>query len=539
MTGAANNINDLLGIGAGSNGNSSGNSSTPDPGDSTFSALLSMLSGLGLNTLSPSSPTSKVADPIRMLPTIPGLMAPINLNFNINPAMPSSSQADLDKDSGPEPQSAAPAPISLVGLSSKTLSQLAAAQLPQTTVTSQLPKGNYNIISAAIVGDKLDLHLASKDNPKAELHVTLPADLVNSSVTPTTVADPSLYLAPKSLAAPSTSLESHGAPRQNLADLIAQLNITEVSIEKTPAIVTGSQQAGTTVKFLNAANPAAPALVAVVPAAQLKAFTNPQAKPAEPSATDLSDSDSNASSQRSETKPSILANTGIQNNASKSTPPVQPTIEQDPQPLFRTAAVRISSKVMTQDSPLIQKLLNDSDAAEISPFKLDLSGDSLKALNMIRPTTSNAPALDQPAVRISLPQNLSGLLDNPGRSINIKLEPDYLGPARLTLSMRGESLSAKLTVDTPQAKAAVENSITQLTDQLARVGIKVDHFDVSMRGGGADSQAFHRPQDWFTPQRARVTQREDDPFIEHSMKIETTNLPPATYLSRRSVNLYA
>ena len=309
MTGAANNINDLLGIGAGSSSNGVGSGPTLDPGDSTFSALLSMLSGLGLNTASASKPTANVADPNSVLPTLPGLFTLPNLNpINIQTkpaASPKSKEPDV-ATSQPEVVS----PISLVGLNSRTLALLVSAQLPQPSLTGQIPEGKFTTSSATITGGKLDLHLVSKDNPNADLHVTLPADLVQVSNVPTVVANPTPLLVPKNLSGKSASLDANGAPQQTLTDLIAQLNVTEVAIETAPTIQTTAQQtAAATVKFINVENPAAPVMVAVVPAPQLKAFANQLTKEADATEPNLPTIDNDTQTQVSDIKPAASSNT--------------------------------------------------------------------------------------------------------------------------------------------------------------------------------------------------------------------------------------
>ena len=121
----------------------------------------------------------------------------------------------------------------------------------------------------------------------------------------------------------------------------------------------------------------------------------------------------------------------------------------------------------------------------------------------------------------------------------IKLEPEFLGPARLHLTMRQETLTARVMVDTPQAKAAVESSLSQLTDQLTKVGIKVDYIDVGVRGGGAQNQFFHNQSNWFRAHISRVTAPKEVEPVSPAITAATVARHSAGYIAGDRVNIYA
>lgn len=164
---------------------------------------------------------------------------------------------------------------------------------------------------------------------------------------------------------------------------------------------------------------------------------------------------------------------------------------------------------------------------------------SLFGKDNMQPRAGAAAVPDRPSVRMTIQHELPRLTDLGGRTLMIKIEPEYLGPARLHLTMRQDALSARLTVDSPQAKAAVESSLNQLTDQLAKVGIRVDYIEVGVRGGGAQNQFFDRHSDWFRSQQPQIrANSEFEPILPEAPR-PIVSLSRATYLAADRVNIYA
>jgi len=151
----------------------------------------------------------------------------------------------------------------------------------------------------------------------------------------------------------------------------------------------------------------------------------------------------------------------------------------------------------------------------------------------------SAGPVDHPVVKMTLGQELPSLSQLEGRTLMIKLEPEFLGPARLHLTMRQESLSARVMVDTPQAKMAVESSLSQLTDQLTKVGIKVDYIDVGVRGGGAQNQFLHHQTNWFRAQATRAGTLNEQELLSPALTVANTARTTASYIAGDRVNIYA
>jgi flagellar hook-length control protein FliK len=144
-----------------------------------------------------------------------------------------------------------------------------------------------------------------------------------------------------------------------------------------------------------------------------------------------------------------------------------------------------------------------------------------------------------PPVRFSLPDNITSALKTNVRSVMISIEPDNLGPAKLHLAMHNDALTARLTVESVHAKAAVESSLDQLTDQLARAGVKVHHVEVSVSGGDVGSNMFERRPIWNA--KPRPSTQSIDRLFDLSTESPT---PPSSYRSpgyvrADSVNVFA
>ena len=144
-----------------------------------------------------------------------------------------------------------------------------------------------------------------------------------------------------------------------------------------------------------------------------------------------------------------------------------------------------------------------------------------------------------PPVRFSLPDNITSALKTNTRSVMISIEPDNLGPAKLHLAMHNDALTARLTVESIHAKAAVESSLDQLTDQLARAGVKVHHVEVSVSGGDVGSNMFERRPVWTAKQR-NSTQSIDRLFESSTVTpTPTMSQRPASYVRADGVNVFA
>ena len=143
-----------------------------------------------------------------------------------------------------------------------------------------------------------------------------------------------------------------------------------------------------------------------------------------------------------------------------------------------------------------------------------------------------------PAVKFTLPETLQKSFASSGQTIMLKIEPEHLGPARLNLSVRDQILTARVTVDTPVAKATVERSLDQLTETLSRAGIAVDKIEVMLGDSGAREQFFDRRPLW-SHSRASQKASDADSSVSDLQSLITPALLSRQYVGSSGVNVLA
>lgn len=86
---------------------------------------------------------------------------------------------------------------------------------------------------------------------------------------------------------------------------------------------------------------------------------------------------------------------------------------------------------------------------------------------------------ETPQVRFyDLDSKLDQLKSNPGQKIRIQLAPANLGKMDLTITSHRGMVTVTLTLDSNQAREAVQQSLPSLENRLAASGIRVDNFQV-------------------------------------------------------------
>lgn len=102
---------------------------------------------------------------------------------------------------------------------------------------------------------------------------------------------------------------------------------------------------------------------------------------------------------------------------------------------------------------------------------------------------------DRPTeVTVKLVEPLAPLQSNQRQTLQLRLEPEHLGPASLRLELQNEVVSAKLIVETIEAKQTVERSLETLTQQLNQAGLKVEQLEVTLRNSAHDFFQYRQPQ---------------------------------------------
>jgi flagellar hook-length control protein FliK len=107
-------------------------------------------------------------------------------------------------------------------------------------------------------------------------------------------------------------------------------------------------------------------------------------------------------------------------------------------------------------------------------------------------TKANNETVVRPAIK--LPENIHDLLKPYGKSVTLKIEPEHLGTATISLNMQQGALRARVVVESTAAKTMLENSLNQLVSQLAKSNITVDSVDVQVGGQSLTEHEFARHQ---------------------------------------------
>lgn len=207
-----------------------------------------------------------------------------------------------------------------------------------------------------------------------------------------------------------------------------------------------------------------------------------------------------------------------------------------------------------QSAPLTRGLV--LNGRRLIPFTIPdkLSGDGMQITESILERFANVGSLSgrhyiknefessqsNYSVRFSLPQETGRLLNSSGKSVLIKIEPEHLGPARLHLTVQNNVLTARVTVESLQSRIAVESSLDKLTDQLNRVGIKVDQITVSVADGGMQQHFTDRRPNWKMSKQRNIHLSNDITSTSVEEFSRRIKLPPTRdYVNAEGVNLLA
>ncbi|MCH9023748.1 MAG: flagellar hook-length control protein FliK [candidate division Zixibacteria bacterium] len=173
------------------------------------------------------------------------------------------------------------------------------------------------------------------------------------------------------------------------------------------------------------------------------------------------------------------------------------------------------------------------------------AGNSAKTnLSNMQPLTQLRTSTDghiTETVKIVLPENFKLNTNQKTQTIMIRIEPDHLGPARLELKMTDDFLSAKLIVETVEAKIILESSISQLKEKLASADIKVENLEINVRSESSNSHMSDKQQAHWQNQKAiRQFNRLDESLVsnEPAAMDAPINLRPQ-YAGAGGVNLLA
>ena len=158
-----------------------------------------------------------------------------------------------------------------------------------------------------------------------------------------------------------------------------------------------------------------------------------------------------------------------------------------------------AQKVLEQKSESLFKIGNVDSLNNETGNSVKTNLTTLQPLTQLR-TSSDGHITE--TVKIILPENFKLSTSQKTQTIMIRIEPDHLGPARLELTMTNDLLSAKLIVETVEAKSILENSISQLKEKLASADIKVENLEINVRSESHNSQMSDKQQAHWQNQKA-------------------------------------
>ncbi len=377
-----------------------------------------------------------------------------------------------------QPSAVDPAGGAMPGTPTATIDPLVSAQIQRLLVSAggQLPIGSYTVADYRVTDGQLTLDLVPEETPDTMIRVTLPlAALTNSLSTSEGV----------STGAARVALDST-APQLSLRTLFNDLRLKELVVKP----------AETTIPTINtplggSVNQAADRVTPV----EFKLF-------AENAGQEVV---IKANLGRNDLRTRVMVG-----EQPRSTAAVPDQSTESLAPLTTRPATRVSG--ISRDGSIDDLL---SSATPRSKFQglagnesssAKTSGEGIQGLpDFARSSTELTmprERLDTAAVRYTLPQEARQMLKSNGQSVQLRIDPEHLGPARLNLTMQNDQLRAVVVVDSPQARQAVEGSLDRLVEALQRADIKVDYIQVTVDQQGTRNELFgqHEPR-WTKPSR--------------------------------------
>ena len=192
-------------------------------------------------------------------------------------------------------------------------------------------------------------------------------------------------------------------------------------------------------------------------------------------------------------------------------------------------------KVRPEVMNLAEQFTNEPKTTEAG---FDKNFSSVVATESSQTGSTSGSRSELPQVKFSLPDDISQSLKPGGKAVTIKINPELLGPVRLSVRMQNGQLQARLLVDNVQIKSMIESSLDQLTDQLERAGIKVEQLDVNVAGSDVGSELFDRSVAQNRPKvTTRVLDAEEAGVL--STPTEVISRSSGEYVGSSGVNLFA
>jgi flagellar hook-length control protein FliK len=472
--------------------------------------LASAANGLGLGDsgeqlvsklLFPSSDQSAVQDATPAGPTAETLSL---IETALTSGQPIAENDQALPDSQPAAHSAKPQTV-VAQLPEVNVESLNLQQVLQATDT-RLSNGTYQILDVQMAGDRVELTLAAEGKAEEPITISLPAELLKASAEEFDLSN--AKTGGKSFGRiPVSDTTNREADR--LGDLLSKLNLRSLRVDSGPENVASRQDA---------------------PPVQLTLFAEEDgaqiAIKSKLATQDIRIKPQNRREGRwADTQPGKLAVPVKDDNGAVILKPVQ-----------RSQAIIAPRNALAQNQfDLPDRLMAGNKMMSTEQV---LPGGSSQVEFASRLSETAAMRDIAPSVKMTLPDSIQKPFAANGQSITIRIEPDHLGPARLNLMMRDNILAARVIVDTPVARMAVENSLEQLTEQLSKAGIEVDRIEVQLSGDSRENFFDRRPA-WSFAQKSQQFGGEFELDADKSDPDPVVSIPPREYMTSDRVNVLA
>ncbi|MEW6412667.1 MAG: flagellar hook-length control protein FliK [Candidatus Zixiibacteriota bacterium] len=382
----------------------------------------------------------------------------------------------------------------------------------------QLPEGNYRILDSNVSGGKLTLHLENENLPGQTIKLVLPTDsLANLTNT----------------ASQRVALDGITADTAKLDNMLSQLNLKELRIESAAADQQAKQPMQ--ISLLAESSSGELQLRASLDKSRIRAYSSGSIN----STTDgiLESSDSNKS-QIPKILETMQAVNGVQGKGSIT---LQPQNDYYLGAMIggnAKASTLLGSRIAAAQPDLFTYAKDSTDKGHTS--------NAYESLQTAFATTDTRTVIDSNGnrvirsdVRFIMPADIKTSLKPNGQSVTLRIEPENLGPARLSLSLKDDKLTARISVESAPAKAALESNLDRLVTQLTKADINVDQIEITITGDSAHNEFFQRQPHWHHRVTYRSSQSDDINLGQPDIVAPDILTKAAQYAGPAGVNLLA
>jgi len=363
--------------------------------------------------------------------------------------------------------------------------------------------GKFEIVDSSVTDGVLHLKVVDKNNKLNFFAVSIPLEHLPKSV--------NMEMLQGAMQLP-TELDPFGPEKLKLEDYFSELNLKEIQI------ASGREQ-----KLTSSAAEPIPTIVTAqnmgqVVTIQDKLLRHALGIPTENDSTDMRSAEENVGLEKNPSTDNHSASTV---DASRSFLKVNTPVEN--LKLFGDASLFEKNEVsQDQSESTEEKGMKIFSGLEIADQELGSDKTTIRQ------------------VRFTLPDQIKSSFKPNIQTLTLRIEPEYLGPARLTLMMHNDKLQARVIVKNYHAKVAVEASLNQLVDQLSKAHIEVDHIDVMVDGNAARNGFYKRRPQWhYRANRSERLDQSGTVTLHRGSPIEDSMPRPTAYFRAGGVNILA